>query len=97
MKRGITVVLAWLRASRASLHAWSRNAGSDPAWLAHEYFDDNVNKLADVARSERGILTLHEAPLAETACTRGSQGGTTPVARKTGVLIRNLGTVLRIR
>jgi DNA-binding CsgD family transcriptional regulator len=32
-----------------------------PEWLAHEYYEDDVNKLADVARSERGISTLHEA------------------------------------
>jgi hypothetical protein len=32
-----------------------------PQWLIHEYYDDDVNKLADVARSERGISTLHEA------------------------------------
>jgi DNA-binding CsgD family transcriptional regulator len=30
-------------------------------WLVHEYYGDDVNKLADVARSERGISTLHEA------------------------------------
>jgi DNA-binding CsgD family transcriptional regulator len=30
-------------------------------WLIHEYYQDDVNKLADVARSERGISTLHEA------------------------------------
>jgi DNA-binding CsgD family transcriptional regulator len=30
-------------------------------WLAHEYYGDDVNKLADVARSEPGIATLHEA------------------------------------
>ncbi|MEO6578935.1 MAG: LuxR C-terminal-related transcriptional regulator [Candidatus Limnocylindria bacterium] len=30
-------------------------------WLAHEYFEDDVNKMADVARSERGVGTLHEA------------------------------------
>ena len=29
--------------------------------LAHEYYADDVHKLADVARSERGISTLHEA------------------------------------
>jgi DNA-binding CsgD family transcriptional regulator len=32
-----------------------------PRWLIHEYYDDDVNKLADVARSRRGISTLHEA------------------------------------
>lgn len=30
-------------------------------WLAQEYYADDVNKLADVARSTRGISTLHEA------------------------------------
>jgi DNA-binding CsgD family transcriptional regulator len=32
-----------------------------PEWLAHEYYEDDVNKLADVARSRRGVSTLHEA------------------------------------
>jgi DNA-binding CsgD family transcriptional regulator len=30
-------------------------------WLIHEYYQDDVNKLADIARSRRGISTLHEA------------------------------------
>jgi DNA-binding CsgD family transcriptional regulator len=30
-------------------------------WLLDEYYQDDVNKLADVARSQRGISTLHEA------------------------------------
>jgi DNA-binding CsgD family transcriptional regulator len=29
-------------------------------WLIAEYYEDDVHKLADVARSERGISTLHE-------------------------------------
>jgi type IV secretory pathway VirB3-like protein len=32
-----------------------------PDWLLAEYYQDDVNKLADVARSRRGISTLHEA------------------------------------
>jgi DNA-binding CsgD family transcriptional regulator len=32
-----------------------------PEMLAHEYYEDDVHKLAGVARSERGISTLHEA------------------------------------
>src|SRR3990172_5765809 len=28
-------------------------------WLAQEYFEDDFNKMADVARSERGVATLH--------------------------------------
>jgi hypothetical protein len=30
-------------------------------WLAHEYYEDDVNQLVDVARSTSGISTLHEA------------------------------------
>ncbi|HEV2069736.1 MAG TPA: helix-turn-helix transcriptional regulator, partial [Acidimicrobiales bacterium] len=30
-------------------------------WLAYEYYEDDVNKLVDVARSPTGISTLHEA------------------------------------
>jgi DNA-binding CsgD family transcriptional regulator len=32
-----------------------------PQWALNEYYQDDVNKLADVARSQRGISTLHEA------------------------------------
>jgi DNA-binding CsgD family transcriptional regulator len=32
-----------------------------PQWLLHEYYQDDVNQLADIARSQRGISTLHEA------------------------------------
>lgn len=32
-----------------------------PEWLASEYYDDDVNKLVDVARSTSGIATLHES------------------------------------
>jgi DNA-binding CsgD family transcriptional regulator len=32
-----------------------------PEWLAQEYLGEDVNQLADVARSERGISTLHDA------------------------------------
>src|SRR5215211_5575733 len=32
-----------------------------PGWLAHEFFEDDFHKLADVARSGQGISTLHEA------------------------------------
>ena len=32
-----------------------------PEWALHEYYQDDVNKLADIARSQRGISTLHEA------------------------------------
>jgi DNA-binding CsgD family transcriptional regulator len=32
-----------------------------PQWMIREYYQDDVNKLVDVARSRRGISTLHEA------------------------------------
>ena len=32
-----------------------------PEWLAHEYYEDDFHKMADVARSVRGVSTLHEA------------------------------------
>ena len=32
-----------------------------PEWLAHEYYEDDVHSLTSVARSERGVSTLHEA------------------------------------
>lgn len=32
-----------------------------PEWLAHEYFEDDFHKIADVARSKRGFSTIHEA------------------------------------
>ncbi len=34
-------------------------------WLAHEYFEDDFHTLADVALSERGLSTLHEATAGE--------------------------------
>jgi DNA-binding CsgD family transcriptional regulator len=32
-----------------------------PEWLAHEYYEDDYLKMAEVARSARGLATLHEA------------------------------------
>ena len=32
-----------------------------PEWIVHEYTDDDVNKLTDVARSPSGVSTLYEA------------------------------------
>jgi hypothetical protein len=44
-----------------------------PEWLANEYYADDVNKLADVARSKRGVSTLHEAT---GAIPRAARAGT---------------------
>ena len=55
----------WFTLDPASLLATSHfQAGIPeipPEWLAHEYFEDDFHKMADVARSERGVSTLHEA------------------------------------
>ena len=32
-----------------------------PEWLAHEYYQEDFHDMAGVARSERGVSTLHEA------------------------------------
>lgn len=32
-----------------------------PEWMAHQYYEDDFHNMADVARSERGLSTLHEA------------------------------------
>jgi DNA-binding CsgD family transcriptional regulator len=39
-------------------------------WLAHEYQQDGVHKLADIARSQTGISTLHEATGGDPARSR---------------------------
>jgi DNA-binding CsgD family transcriptional regulator len=56
----------WFTLDPASLLVTSHHdhglIGELPAeWLAHEYYEDDFHNLADVARSERGISTLHEA------------------------------------
>jgi DNA-binding CsgD family transcriptional regulator len=42
-------------------------------WLAHEYYEDDAHKMADVARSERGMSTLHEATGGDPSSSRGWQ------------------------
>jgi len=55
----------WYTLDPASLLVTSHfNAGMTEIpseWLAREYYEDDVNKLSDVVRSERGISTLHDA------------------------------------
>ncbi len=41
-----------------------------PEMLQHEYYDDDVNQIADVARTEAGISTLHEATGGNPASSR---------------------------
>lgn len=40
-------------------------------WLAHEYYNDDLHKIADVARNERGISTLHEVTGGDPSRSRG--------------------------
>ena len=55
----------WYTLDPASLLITSHFHDGLPAYpakmLLHEYYDDDVNQVADVARSESGISTLHEA------------------------------------
>lgn len=55
----------WFTLDPASLLATSHFQEGLPEipheWLAAEYYDDDYNKMADVARSDRGVATLHEA------------------------------------
>jgi len=55
----------WFTLDPASLLATSHYEQGLPEipqeWLTHEYFEDDFHKMADVARSERGVSTLHEA------------------------------------
>src|ERR687886_1625259 len=55
----------WYTLDPASLlvtsHYQTEAIALPPEWLAHEYFADDFPKLADVARSQRGLSTLHEA------------------------------------
>ena len=67
---GPVVPHAWRRAGSRSTRPRSssrattttaRSRSSRRDWLAHEYYEDDAHKMADVARSERGVSTLHEA------------------------------------
>jgi DNA-binding CsgD family transcriptional regulator len=55
----------WFTLDPASLlitsHYADRLPEIPPEWLAHEYFGEDVHSMAGVARSERGVSTLHEA------------------------------------
>ncbi|WP_281175572.1 helix-turn-helix transcriptional regulator [Nitriliruptor alkaliphilus] len=55
----------WYTLDPASLLVTSHHQDGLPEipreWLAQEYYADDVNKLADVASSTRGVATLHEA------------------------------------
>jgi DNA-binding CsgD family transcriptional regulator len=55
----------WFTLDPASLLATSHHEDGLPEipheWLMHEYFEDDFHKMADVARSRRGVSTLYEA------------------------------------
>jgi DNA-binding CsgD family transcriptional regulator len=54
----------WFTLDPASLlvtsHYQTQFVELPPEWLAHEYFEDDFHKVADVVRSDRGISTIHE-------------------------------------
>lgn len=49
-----------------------------PEWLANEYYEDDVNKLVDVAVSDTGIGTLHGPRSSGTYCRRRSRSTVRP-------------------
>jgi DNA-binding CsgD family transcriptional regulator len=55
----------WYTLDPASLlvtsHYQAELAELPPEWLAQEYYEDDFHNIASVARSERGLSTLHEA------------------------------------
>jgi DNA-binding CsgD family transcriptional regulator len=58
-----------------------------PEMLAHEYLVDDVHKLADVARSERGISTLHEVTRGDPSQSPGWQQFIRPYGGDQEVLV----------
>ena len=55
-------------------------------WLAEEYSGDDYNKMADVARSERGVATLHEATAGDPSRSPRYRTGMQPYGAEQEVL-----------
>ena len=47
-------------------------------WFAHEYYADDAHKFADIARSERGFSTIHEATCGDPSRSIGWQNFVKP-------------------
>ena len=58
-----------------------------PEWLAHEYFEDDFLKMADVARSARGASTLHEATGGDPSRSPGYQRYMRPYGAEQELLV----------
>jgi DNA-binding CsgD family transcriptional regulator len=58
-----------------------------PEWLAHEYYEDDFHNLADVARSARGISTLHEATGGDPSRSRGWREHVEPYGAEQELLV----------
>ena len=58
-----------------------------PEWLAHEYYEDDFLKMADVARSARGAATLHEATGGDPSRSRGWRLNVQPYGAEQELLV----------
>jgi DNA-binding CsgD family transcriptional regulator len=58
-----------------------------PEWLAHEYYEDDFHNLAAVARSARGISTLHEATGGDPSRSRGWREHVEPYGAEQELLV----------
>jgi DNA-binding CsgD family transcriptional regulator len=58
-----------------------------PEWLAHEYYEDDFHNLAGVARSERGVSTLHEATGGDPSRSRGWREHVQPYGAEQELLV----------
>jgi len=58
-----------------------------PEWLAHEYYADDFHNLAGVARSGRGISTLHEATGGDPSRSRGWREHVEPYGAEQELLV----------
>jgi len=58
-----------------------------PEWLAHEYYEDDFHNLAGVARSARGISTLHEATGGDPSRSRGWREHVEPYGAEQELLV----------
>ena len=58
-----------------------------PEWLAHEYFEDDFHKMADVARSERGSRRCTRRPAATRAAAPAGTSTCAPTAADQELLV----------
>jgi DNA-binding CsgD family transcriptional regulator len=56
-------------------------------WLAHEYYEEDFLKMSDVARSKRGVSTLHEATGGDPSRSRGWREHVQPYGAEQELLV----------